>query len=180
MRRRFKPRPKKQVEVKYRVNEQIRVPVVFLISEDGEQLGEMPNFKALEMAKSKGMDLVEVAPNARPPVCKIADYGKLQYAQSKQNRLQKARQKKSEIKGIRIGMKTDTHDVEFKTKQADKFLAKGDKVKIEIRMKGREKAYQDLARKNLHNFVSQISTPFKIEEDIKRFPGGFNIIIAPE
>jgi translation initiation factor IF-3 len=135
---------------------------------------------ALQMAKEQELDLVEIAPLAKPPVCKIMDYGKFQYQQSKQDKNNKAKQKKSEIKGIRIGVRTDDHDLDFKKTQADKFLQKGNKVKIEITLKGREKAHQDLARTNLQNFLKNITTPHKVEQEIKRFPGGFNVIIAPQ
>ena len=150
-----------------------------MISEDNKQLGEMNTFEALNLAKESLLDLVEVSPKAVPPVCRIMDYGKQLYQQSKQMRLAKARQKKVDTKGIRLGVRTDTHDLDFKKAQAEKFLGHGDKVKIEIVLRGREKAHQDLARKNLQDFISGISAPYKIEEQIKRFPGGFNVIIAP-
>jgi translation initiation factor IF-3 len=139
----------------------------------------MPTIEALAMAKERLLDLVEVSPKAVPPVCRIMDYGKHLYQQSKQLRLAKAKQKKVEIKGVRLGLRTDTHDIEFKRAQSDKFLKQGDKVKIDIVLRGREKAHQDLARKNLQEFIAGITTPYKIEDPIKRFPGGFNVIIAP-
>lgn len=126
------------------------------------------------------MDLVEVSPKADPPVCKISDYGKFQYQKNKQDRVSKTKQKKVETKGIRIGVRTDKHDLEFKKKQAEKFLSKGNKVKIDIVLRGREKAHQDLARENLKGFVASIEVAHRFEEEIKRFPGGFNTIIAPE
>lgn len=125
------------------------------------------------------LDLVEVSPKAQPPVCRIMDYGKHLYQQSKQLRLAKAKQKKVELKGIRLGLRTDTHDLEFKKNQAEKFLRQGDKVKIDIVLRGREKAHQDLAKENLGKFILLITVPYKIEDPIKRFPGGFNVIIAP-
>jgi len=162
-----------------RINEAIRIPKVFLIDENGTQLGEMLTSEALLLAKEQMLDLVEVSPKAVPPVCRIMDYGKHLYQQSKQIRVAKAKQKKVEIKGVRIGLRTDSHDLEFKKTQSDKFLKQGDKVKIDIVLKGREKAHQDLARKNLQDFVAGITTPYKIEDPIKRFPGGFNVTIAP-
>lgn len=122
---------------------------------------------------------MEVAPLANPPVCRIMDYGKFQYQQSKQDRLSKAKQKKIEIKGIRIGIRTDEHDLDFKKNQAEKFLKKGDKVKIEIILRGREKARKDLARNNLNLFIKSIAIPHAIEQEIKSFPGGLNVIITP-
>lgn len=139
----------------------------------------MPTSEAMLLAKESLLDLVEVSPKANPPVCRIMDYGKHLYQQSKQMRLAKAKQKKVDTKGIRLGLRTDTHDLDFKKAQSEKFLKQGDKVKIEIMLRGREKAHQDLARKNLQDFVSSITVPFKVEDPIKRFPGGFNIIIAP-
>ena len=150
------------------------------MDENGKQLGEMSNLKALEIAREKGLDLVEVSPNSRPPVCKITNYGKFQYSQTKQDRLNKAKQKKTDTKGIRLGIRTDSHDIEFKKKQAEKFLAKGHKVKLELRLRGREKAHQDLAVKSIRNFVNKIDIPYRIEDDVKRFPGGFIMLIAPE
>jgi translation initiation factor IF-3 len=180
MRRRHTKRKPIQQRPRYRINEYIKVPIVFVIGEDKEQLGEMSNIEALELAKSKGLDLVEVAPNANPPVCKLTNFGKFQYSQSKQERLSKSKQKKTETKGVRLGVRTDSHDLEFKKKQTEKFLSKGNKVKIELRLRGREKAHQDLAVKNIRNFIGNIDIPHKIEEDVKRFPGGFNVLIAPE
>jgi len=140
----------------------------------------MSSEEALVLARAQELDLVEIAPKAKPPVLKIMDYGKFQYQQSKQERIAKGKQKKLDTKGIRIGMRTDTHDLEFKKSQAEKFLTKGNKVKIEIMLRGREKAHQDLARTTLVNFVKLISVPFKTEQEVKRFPAGYNTLICPE
>jgi len=153
---------------------------VFVIDDAGKSLGEMPNYEALDLARSKGLDLVEVSPNAKIPVCKITDYGKFQYIKTKQSRIASAKQKKVELKGVRIGLKTGAHDLDFKKKQAEKFLSKRHKVKIEIILKGREKAHQGLAQNNLKEFADNISIPYRIEENLKRSPRGFDIIIAPE
>lgn len=136
--------------------------------------------EAINIAKERMLDLVEIAPTAHPPVCKIMDFGKYQYQKSREERQNKSKQKKSDVKGIRISVRTDEHDLAFKKEQAEKFLKKGDKVKIEIMLKGREKAYQDLARKSLSEFVFSISVPYKREQEIKKFPRGFNILIAPQ
>lgn len=150
-----------------------------MIDENGQQVGVVPTDEALQMARERELDLVEIVANTRPPVVKIMDYGKYQYQKQKEVQQQKANQKKTEIKGLRIGLKTDEHDVEVRRKQAEKFLAVGNKVKIEIRLKGREKAHQPLARETLQNFVSSITVPNKFEQEIKRYPGGFNVIITP-
>jgi translation initiation factor IF-3 len=181
IRRVFRPRQKFVRDLhSLRINELIRVPKVMLIDDQGNNLGEMETYRALELAKEREFDLVEVFPKAYPPVCKIMDYGKHQYQKSKQDRLAQAKQKKIELKGIRIGLKTDDHDLNFKKNQADKFLSKGNKVKIELVLKGREKMHRDLGRKNLESFISGLSTPHKFEEPIKGTPQGFNVIIAPE
>ncbi|MFA6973341.1 MAG: translation initiation factor IF-3 [Parcubacteria group bacterium] len=162
-----------------RLNEQIRAAQIRVIDDEGNQLGVMTPFEALQIAREREVDLVEVAPMANPPVCRIMDYGKFQYQQSKQDRLSKAKQKKTEVKGIRLGVRTDDHDLNFKREQVEKFLKKGDKVKIEIVLRGREKAHAELARTNLIEFLKSIITDYKVEQDIKRFPGGFNVTITP-
>jgi translation initiation factor IF-3 len=132
------------------------------------------------MAREKELDLVEIVPHAQPPVVKIMDFGKYQYQKAKEEQQQKAKQKRIEVKGIRIGLKTDDHDLEVRRKQAEKFLSQGNKVKIEIRLQGREKNHLELAKATLNNFVSSISFPNKIEQEIKKFPGGLNTVIAPK
>jgi len=134
---------------------------------------------ALQKAREMELDLVEIAPMANPPVCRIMDYGKYQYQQSRTERINRANQKKVDTKGIRIGVRTDEHDLDFKKNQAEKFLQKGDKVKIEIQLRGREKAHQDLARQTLVDFMKMITLPYKIEQEIKKYPGGFNTVITP-
>jgi translation initiation factor IF-3 len=131
------------------------------------------------MAHERELDLVEIVPNTRPPVVKIMDYGKYQYQKAKEDQQQKSKQKKTEIKGIRLGLRIDAHDLDVRKKQTEKFLTQGNKVKIEIRLKGREKAHQPLAREVLQNFIRSVAVPNKLEQEIKRYPGGFNAIIAP-
>ncbi len=150
-----------------------------VIDDEGNQLGVMTPFDALQKAREMELDLVEIAPMAKPPVCRIMDYGKYQYQQSRTERLNKAKQKKVDVKGIRIGVRTDEHDLGFKKDQAEKFLQKGDKVKVEIQLKGREKAHQDLARQTLVDFMRMITVPYKIEQEIKKYPSGYNAIITP-
>jgi len=181
MRRRFRrPKKFKPVAPRYRSNEQIKIPRIFLIDENNNQVGEMDTYKALQQAKDLELDLVEVAPKANPPVCRILDFGKFQYQQAKKEQQQKASQKKTGTKGIRLGFRTDTHDLNFKKCQTEKFLEKGYKVKVEIRLRGREKAYQDMARDNLKSFLSSLDIPYKMEEDVKKYPGGFHATVAPE
>jgi translation initiation factor IF-3 len=155
------------------------VPEVRLIDEAGQQIGVISSEEALRMAREKELDLVEIVPNTRPPVVKIMDFGKYQYQKAKEAQTQKAKQRKTEVKGLRIGLRTDEHDIEVRIKQAEKFLSQGNKVKVEITLRGREKAHQQLARDTLQEFINSISAPNKIEQEIKRYPGGFNTVIAP-
>lgn len=181
MRRRFRRKPKRTPQIPHmRANEKIFADPIVLIDQNDDFIGEISLSQARAMAESAGLDLVEVSPKAQPPVCKILDHGKFQYAQTKQFRQSKSQQKVVSTKGVRIGIRTDTHDLTFKKQQTEKFLTKGNKVKIEIVLRGREKAHQDLARENMQNFIKMIEVPFRTEEEIKRFPGGFNTIIAPE
>jgi len=181
MRRRFRRKPKRQdIIPQMRANNAIFAPRVIVIDEEGTSHGEMPIEQARALATQRGLDLVEVSPKAVPPVCRILDHGKFHYQQAKQFRQNKVHQKKVETKGIRIGLRTDEHDLAFKKNQAEKFLRKGNKVKAEILLRGREKAHQDLARTSLQEFLKSIAVPYRVEEELKRFPGGFNTIIAPE
>lgn len=179
-RRHNRPKPKVQVKDRLRVNDQILVPEVIVIDLNGENHGLMEISAAIALAQEQEADLVEVSPLAKPPVCKITDYGKLQYRQAKQEQQAKAKQKKVDIKGIRIGFRTDTHDLLFKKSQAEKFLTKGQKVRIEIVLRGREKAMLDKARENLNVFLKTIAVPYRFEEEVKRGPMGFNAMIVPE
>ncbi|MBI4709266.1 MAG: translation initiation factor IF-3 [Candidatus Portnoybacteria bacterium] len=164
--------------IRNRINTQIRGLEVRLIDETGKQLGVVSTSQALRLAQEKGLDLIEVAAKTSPPVCKITDFGKFQYQKEKQARLQKTSQKKSGLKGIRIGLTTARHDLELKTKQAEKFLGKGYKVRIEIVLRGREKAFQQLARQKIEEFKSLLGSDVIIEQQISRQPRGFSMIIG--
>ena len=140
-----------------KANNRINSPEVQVIGSTGENLGIINTNKAISMAKEEGLDLIEIAPNAKPPVCKIIDIGKYKYdAQKKANKAKK-KQKKIELKEIKLRPVTETHDYNFKLKNAQKFLSKGDKVKFTIRFKGRELQHSNLG----HNLMN------KIKEDIK-------------
>jgi translation initiation factor IF-3 len=175
-----RPKPKTQIKIRSRVNEQILAPNVVVIDINGNNLGAMDIASALALAREQEADLVEVSPLAIPPVCKVTDFGKLQYRQAKQEQQAKAKQKQVETKGIRIGFRTDTHDLLFKKNQAEKFLTKGNKVRVEIVLRGREKAMYDKAKENLNQFLKNIGVPYHFEEEIKRGPMGFSALIVPE
>lgn len=176
-----RPKPKPQRDF-YRINERIRVPEVRVITEDDGQLGVMSTAKALAMAKEQEMDLVEVSPKAQPPVCKITDYGRMKYQKEKQDQKQKAKQKKIDIKSIRLSLRISSHDFQFRLNQATKFLDRGDKLKIEIILKGREKRLRDKAMEIMDSFVNEIKKNedfnIVIEQNLTRQVNGFNIVIV--
>jgi len=130
------------------------------------------------MARERGLDLIEIAPNVRPPVCRLMEYGKYQYKKSKEEKDQKNKQKRVEIKGIRISMRTGQHDLETKIKQIEKFFEKGDKIKIDMILKGREKSLFNLAKEKLTQFIELVPSETKIEQEIKSQPRGLSIVIS--
>ena len=139
------------------VNEQIRLNEVQVIDEDGQKLGIMSSRAALEIAISKKLDLVLVAPNGNPPVCKILNYGKYKFDQSKREKEAKKKQKTLEVKELRITPNTEEHDFNFKVKNARKFLESGSKVKITVRFRGRELNYAKLGEDILNDFIEALS-----------------------
>ncbi len=139
-----------------RVNERIRIREVRLIDEEGNQVGVIPTFEALQMARERGLDLVEVAPNAMPPVCRLMDYGKFRYEQSRKERESRKHQHVVELKEVRLRPKIDDHDLETKGRQAAKFLDAGDKVKFTILFRGREMAHPDIGRGILDQLAEQL------------------------
>lgn len=130
------------------------------------------------MARERGFDLVEVAPNIRPPVCKFLDFGKYKYQKEKQEQQQKKKAKKVEIKGVRISPRISDNDLKFKAQQADKFLDQGNKVRIEIVIKGREHAHMDLVNQTLHRFVDTMKTKVKVEQQPKHQRLGLAMVVA--
>lgn len=160
-----------------RINNQIRVPEVQVIDEDGKQLGVMKTFDALKMAREKELDLAEVGPNMRPPIAKIMDYGKYIYRKERQEKKSGPKVKEQERKTIRVGFKTGVHDLEFKAKKAEEFLKEGHIVKLELTLRGREKALSQIGKERLANFIKFIKEEFTVQEDVKRSPFGWTITI---
>lgn len=175
----YKRFQKKQVQ-RIRVNEWIRISPLRVIDEKGENLGIIERDKALALARAKGLDLIEIAPSVRPPVCKIMDYGKYQYQKSREEKEKKSKQKKIEIKGVRIGLGTGKHDLEIKAKQTEKFLNKDYKVKVDMILRGREKALLDVAKEKLNQFIEMIPIQIKIEQEPKKQPRGLTVVIGKE
>lgn len=134
--------------------------------------------EALRLAREKGLDLIEIAPTVNPPVCRITDFGKFKYEREKGEREHGKKQKEVEVKAIRIGFATGKHDMELRAKQAQKFLERGDKVKIDLRLRGREKALGQVALQKFNEFLKMIPVEFSLESPPKRFPQGFIAIIT--
>ncbi len=151
----------KQPEV--RVNERIRVPQVRVIGEDGSQIGVLPSREALAMAQSKGLDLVEVSPTARPPVCRIMDYGKFKYEQNRRARKAKKKQHQMQLKEVKMRPKIEGHDYDFKVQHAREFLLERDKVKLTVTFRGREIAHQDLGYKLIQRAIADLAELSTVE-----------------
>ena len=151
------------------INEQIRDKEVRLIGEDGEQLGIVSSRDALKMAEEAGLDLVKIAPTAKPPVCKIVDYGKYRYEQARREKEAKKKQRTMEVKEIRLSPNIDVNDLNTKANQARKFLSKGDRVKVSLRFRGRELAHINYSKQILDSFyekledISVVDKPAKME-----------------
>lgn len=167
MQRRYrKPKPKKDIVKRFRINERIRVPQVFLIDQDNNKLGIINTQEAIKKAQETELDLVEVSPLSRPPVAKIMDYGQYRYETEKKVRKAKAHQKTSELKAIRLSFRIKGKDLETKQKQALKFLEDGHKVKIDIILRGREKAHKPIAFDNIKKFIESMGENIKIIQPV--------------
>lgn len=149
------------------INEQIRDKEIRLIGENGEQLGIMSSREAMKLAEDAGLDLVKIAPTAKPPVCKIVDYGKYRYEQVRREKEAKKKQKTIEIKEIRLSPNIDTNDLNTKVNAARKFLSKGDKVKITLRFRGREMAHMATGKEVLDSFFEKLSDVAVVEKPAK-------------
>ena len=147
-----------------RINEQIRVREVRLIDDKGDQKGIVPTIEALKMAKEQELDLVEVAPQANPPVCKILDYGKYRFEQEKKLRDAKKNQKQLKLKEIRMQPKIGSGDLDFKSKHVQEFLNEGNKVKVTIRFRGRELAHTELGYDVLKEVLKRLDDEYVIEK----------------
>ena len=148
-------------------NNRINSPEVQVIASNGENLGILNTNEAISMAKEEGLDLIEIAPNARPPVCKIIDIGKYKYDAQKKANQAKKKQKKIEVKEIKLRPVTETHDYQFKIKNAQKFISKGDKVKFTIRFKGRELQHSHLGKELMDKIKVDMQEVGKVELDPK-------------
>ena len=162
------------------LNEEIREPEVRLISEEGEQLGVMSGEQALRIAEEREMDLVLISPQAKPPVCKIMDYGKFRFEQLKKEKEAKKNQKVVEIKEIRMSPSIDTNDFNTKVKSAVKFLNDGNRVKVTVRFRGREMAHTSLGQELLKKFGADCSEIATIAKDAKLEGRNMSMFLSPK
>lgn len=149
------------------INEQIRDREIRLIGENGDQLGIMSSRDAMKLAREAGLDLVKIAPTAKPPVCKIVDYGKYRYELARREKEAKKKQKVTDVKEIRISPNIDENDLNTKANQARKFITKGDKVKVALRFRGREMAHMSITKQILNDFYEKLSDVAVIEKPAK-------------
>lgn len=164
----------------YRANEKISAPQVRVIDENGEMLGVLEIAEALRIAQERELDLVEVSPKANPPVCKILEMGSFVYQKEKELKKQRKSMKVIDTKGIRLSVRIGEHDFNLRLDQGKKFLSRGDKLRVELIVRGREKAHPDVAMSVLNRFVKALgeATPIKIEQPVSRAGNRFIVILA--
>lgn len=162
------------------MNREIRAPRVRVVDEHGEQLGLMSSREALTLAQERELDLVEIAPQANPPVCKIIDYGKFKYEQQKRDKTQRKHQHQQQLKEVRLHPRTDDHDVDFKTRHAREFLGEGHKVKFTVVFRGREITHQEVGRELLERIIQALTEDAKVDQAIRMDGRNMSMILAPE
>ena len=168
------------VAARHRVNHLIRVPEVRVIGSEGEQLGVLKTSEALKQAKEVGYDLVEVAPNSDPPVCRIMDFGRFKYEQSKKEHKIRQHQKSTQVKEIKLRPRTDKHDIATKIRQIISFVADGNKTKVTVVFRGREMANQEFGRRTMERIIGEVEE-FVVLESPPRMEGrNLYIIVAPK
>lgn len=170
----------KKHDLNVRVNEEIDAARVRVVDEDGQIIGIMSAQEALDYAIEQGLDLIEIAPKAEPPVCKVIDLGKYRYEQQKREKQQKKSQHQQHLKEIRFKAATDTHDFDFKTRHAREFLLDGDKVKASVMFRGREIVHSALGIEMLKRFVAALEDVSKIDQEIKMEGSTCSVILSPE
>lgn len=176
---RFRP-PERDTGKKLRVNDLIRISPVRLIDENNEQIGVIALDEAKQRARTAGLDLVEVAPQSKPPVCRIMDYGKWKYHQRKKEQKAKAHAKQSELKGVRLRPKIDDHDLDIKVERAREFLSDGDKVQFVMLFRGREMAHQDLGMRTMREICDKLTEVSKVEAPPKMMGRRMTMVLAPD
>ena len=162
------------------INEQIRDREVRVVSESGEQLGIMSSKEAMKLAREAELDLVKIAPNAKPPVCKIIDYGKYRYEMARKEKEARKKQKVIEVKEIRLSPNIDTNDINTKMNNARKFLEKGDKVKVTLRFRGREMSHMSESRYILDDFADGLKEVAVVDKPAKLEGKSLSLILSPK
>jgi translation initiation factor IF-3 len=162
-----------------RTNEEIRVREVHLIDKDGANKGNLSIAEALELAREAGLDLVEIAPNSVPPVCKLLDFGKFKFQEQKKQAEARKKQKVVEVKEVKFRPMIDDHDYDVKMRSMQRFFEEGDKVKVTLRYRGREMAHQELGTKLLERVKSDLATHAKVEQDAKFEGRQVVMVLAP-
>jgi len=162
-----------------KINREIRAPQVRLIGKDGKQVGVVAITEAQAQAKQDGLDLVEISPNANPPVCKIVDYGKLRYQMTKKERESKKAQHQAKLKEVKVKPNIDEHDLQVKIKRAREFLEKGNKVRVTCMFRGREMARPELGQKVALRIVEELSDISQTESPPKQLGRNFSLVLAP-
>jgi translation initiation factor IF-3 len=162
-----------------RVNDQIRIRTVRVIDEHGNQLGSLQTEDAMARARTAGLDLIEVSPNAQPPVCKIADYGRLKYEQSKKDKDARKKQRNFELKEVKLRPKIETHDYETKARMAERLLLDGSKIKVTIMFRGREITYTSFGRRLLDRMAEDMSPLAMVEREPRLEGKNMFMILAP-
>lgn len=162
------------------INEQIRDKELRVIDSDGTQLGIMPLRRAMELAEQKNLDLVKIAPQANPPVCKIIDYGKFRFEQAKREKEARKNQRVVEIKEVRLSLNIDTHDFETKRNHALRFISEGNKVKASIRFRGREMGHPELGLEIMRRFADAMSEVANVEKPAKLEGRTMLMFLAPK
>lgn len=165
---------------KLRVNDQIRARKIRLIASDGQQVGVLPLHEARDQAREAGLDLVEVNPNAKPPICKMMDYGKYRYEQSKKEREARQKRKTVTVKEVKFRPKIDTHDYETKKRMVIRFLENGDKVKITLMFRGREVVYRKQGVEMLEQLAEEVSDVGNLERKPKLEGRNITMFLAPK
>lgn len=164
----------------FKINEEIRLKELRLIGDDGAQLGIVSSKEALDLAEEKELDLVLIAPTANPPVCKIMDFGKFLYEQTKKEKEAKKKQKVIELKEIRLSPTIEDHDINIKANRARKFLSDEDKVKVTIRFRGREADYSHIGKDILESFRQKLEDICIIEKEAKLEGRNMTMVLAPK
>jgi translation initiation factor IF-3 len=163
-----------------RVNERIRIREVRLIDEDGKQIGVIPTREALETARERGLDLVEVQPNAVPPVCRLMDYGRFRYEESRKERESRKRAKTVALKEIRMKPKIGEHDIETKARNARRFLSAGDRVKVSVRFRGRENLHPEIGRDLLLKMIDYLNDIAIVDQQPRSEGQDMSILLSPK